>query len=55
MLACGAFVISEPLTPNEYLRPNLDYIEVSSKENLFEVVSFFLITRKNERKFLIVD
>ena len=51
MLACGAFVISKPVIPNEYLRPNLDYIEVSSKENLFEVVSFFLDHEEDKENF----
>ncbi|MBU2578425.1 glycosyltransferase [Patescibacteria group bacterium] len=50
MLACGAFVISEPVTPNNYLRPGLDYIEVSSKDELFETASYYLEHEEERRK-----
>jgi hypothetical protein len=42
LLACGAFVISEPITPNDFLRPNIDFIEIVSKDDLIEKVSHFL-------------
>jgi len=42
MLACGAFVISEPVTPNNYLRPGMDYIEVSGKDEMYKTASYYL-------------
>jgi hypothetical protein len=42
MLACGAFVLSEKLSPNEYLRPGLEYIEFSDGKDLAEKVGFYL-------------
>ena len=48
MLACGAFVISEPVTPNDYLRPGKDYIEVSDEKELGETVSYYL-SHEDER------
>lgn len=42
MLACGAFVISEQITPNAYLRPGIDYIEVTNKDEMFDAVSHYL-------------
>jgi hypothetical protein len=42
LLAAGAFVISERLTPNQYLRPGVDYIEVSEPAKLFSLVRHYL-------------
>lgn len=42
MLACGAFVISEKITPNNYLRPGVDYVEIASADDLYRVVSYYL-------------
>lgn len=42
MLACGAFVISEKITPNTYLRPGIDYVEISSPKELYKVVEYYL-------------
>lgn len=42
MLACGAFVLSEKITPNEYLRPGLEYIEFNDKHDLFLKVEHYL-------------
>ena len=42
MLACGAFVISEKITPNSYLRPGLDYVEVASPNELHQAVKYYL-------------
>jgi len=42
MLACGAFVISEKITPNAYLRPGIDYVEVASPNELHEAVKYYL-------------
>lgn len=42
LLACRAFVISEPITPNPYFRPGIDYVEVSKKDNLYELVLYYL-------------
>lgn len=42
LLAAGAFVISEPITPNPYLRSGVDYVEASSPGELFEKVGHYL-------------
>lgn len=42
MLACGAFVISEKITPNAYLRPGIDYVEISSPHELHQAVEYYL-------------
>lgn len=42
MLACGAFVISEKITPNSYLRPGIDYVEIGSPGELHEAVDYYL-------------
>jgi hypothetical protein len=49
MLACGAFVISEPVTPNAILRPGTDFIEVSNSEEMYKTVSYYL-DNEEERK-----
>lgn len=49
MLACGAFVISEPIPANEILQPGIHYIEVSSSCELSEAVEYFL-RHKQERE-----
>jgi hypothetical protein len=42
MLACGAFVISEKITPNSYLRPGIDYVEIGSPYELCQAVDYYL-------------
>lgn len=42
MLACGAFVISEKVTPNSYLRPGIDYVEINSPQELHQAVDYYL-------------
>lgn len=42
LLACEAFVISEPITPNPYLREGVDYVEVSSPTEMREAVEHYL-------------
>lgn len=42
MMACGAFVISEPITPNDYLRPGIDYVEISHPLELLEAANYYL-------------
>lgn len=42
MLSCGAFVISEKITPNKYFRPGVDYVEVSRYDEMFNVAEYFL-------------
>lgn len=42
MLAAGAFVISEPITPNSFLRPGVDYIVANSPSDMFEKVEYYL-------------
>ena len=49
LLACGAFVISEPITPNAYLRPGKDYIEVSTPAEMAKAVSYYL-ENEDERR-----
>jgi hypothetical protein len=41
-LACGAFVVSEPITPNRYLRPGVDYVVASGPSEMFDVVTHYL-------------
>lgn len=48
MLACGAFVISEKITPNQFLRPGIDYVEVGSRAELFDAVNHYM-NNDNER------
>jgi len=50
MLACGVFVISEPVTPNNYLRPGVDYIEVANKDEMYKVASHYLGHEAERRK-----
>lgn len=52
MLACEAFVMSEKITPNKYLRPNKDYIEFTDSNDIYEKASFYL-KRDNEREEII--
>jgi len=42
LLATGAFVISEPITPNHYLRPGVDYVEAASPSDMYEKVAYYL-------------
>jgi hypothetical protein len=42
LLACGAFVISEPITPNSILRPGVDYIEAHSETDMQMKVDYYL-------------
>lgn len=42
MLASGAFVMSEKITPNPYLLPGRDYIEFSDKDDLWRKSDFYL-------------
>ena len=42
MLATGAFVISERITPNRYLRPGVDYVEVETRNEMLEAVRYYL-------------
>ena len=42
LLACGAFVMSEKITPNKYLRPGVDYIEVAKPAEMFNQAVYYL-------------
>jgi spore maturation protein CgeB len=42
MLSCGAFVISEKITPNKYFRPGVDYVEVTWADEMFNTAEYFL-------------
>ena len=42
LLATGAFVISEPITPNRFLRPGVDYVEATSPSDMYEKVVYYL-------------
>ena len=48
LLSCGAFVISEKITPNKLLRPGIDYIEVTSPRESYEASEYYL-NHENER------
>lgn len=50
LLACKAFVISEPITPNEYLRPGIDFVEVRNKQELTEAVNYYLMDEEQREK-----
>ena len=49
MLACGVFVISEKITPNDILRPGIDYIEIGNRSELREAAVYYL-HHESERK-----
>src|SRR6185436_15210566 len=36
MLACGALVVSEPITPNPHLKPGLHFVEIDNPGKLYE-------------------
>lgn len=42
LMATGKLLISERITPNPYLLPGVDYIEISNEKDLFEAVTYFL-------------
>ena len=42
MLACGVFVVSERITPNSYLRPGIDFIEVDGALAMYQAVEHYL-------------
>ncbi len=44
LLATGAFVVSHKITPNEYLIPNEDFVEVSMDDpmDIYEKVNYYL-------------
>jgi hypothetical protein len=42
MMACGAFMISQKISPNKFLRSGVDYIEISNPRQLFEAVAYYL-------------
>ena len=42
ILAAGAFVLSEKITPNKYLRPGIEYIEYNGTRDLYEKVEYYL-------------
>lgn len=42
MLACGAFVISEKITPNDILCPGTHYVEVNGPHELYTAVKHYL-------------
>lgn len=50
LLATGAFVISEPITPNEYLKPGRDFIECSTPRDLYEKVRYYLAHAEEREK-----
>lgn len=51
LLATGAFVISEPITPNNILRPGVDYIEARSPSEMLELTKYYL-EHESERKLI---
>lgn len=51
LLACGAFVISEKISSNHYLRPGIDFIEINSPLELHEKIKYYL---EHERERLLI-
>ncbi len=51
LLATGAFVISEKITPNTILRPNIDYVEINTPRELREAVGYYL-SHPEERRVI---
>lgn len=49
LLAAGAFVISEPITPNAILRPGIDYIEARTPAEMYALADYYL-ARDAERE-----
>lgn len=47
LLASGAFVISEKITPNRYIKPGRDFIEIKNPSEAMNVVEYYL---KNDKK-----
>jgi hypothetical protein len=50
LLAAGAFVISEKITPNDILRPGVDYIEASSPDDMYKKISYYLQHTESAQK-----
>ena len=48
LLSMGAFVISEPITPNDWLKPGQHFIEVKGKDEFKEAFRYY-INNSNER------
>lgn len=42
LLACGAFVLSEKITPNRFLKPGRDFVEYSGVHDLIDKVHHYL-------------
>jgi len=51
LLSCGAFVISEKITPNKLLRPGVDYVEIASPGEAYEASEYFLNHEEERIKF----
>lgn len=49
LLACRAFVITEPISSNDYYRAGIDYIEVTKREDWINVIKYYL-NHDEERK-----
>lgn len=54
LLATGAFVLSEKITPNKYVQPGRDFIEFSDGNDLYQKVNYF-IKNKEERLKIIAN
>jgi hypothetical protein len=52
MLACGAFVISEKISPNPYLRSGIDYVEFSDARDLQDKVAYYLTHDKDREEIV---
>lgn len=42
LLSTGAFVISEPITPNNILRPGIDYVEAKTPGEMYQLAQYYL-------------
>ena len=49
LLACKAFVISEPITPNDYLKPGIHYVEAKCQDE-FHLLTKYYLEQSDERK-----
>lgn len=53
LLSCGAFVISEKITPNDLLRPGIDYVEIGSPTELYQAAEYYLNNIDERQKIAI--
>lgn len=52
MLAAGAFVLSEKITPNNYLTPEVEFVEFTNANDLYNKVEHYLGHKVEMEKFI---